>query len=765
MRRWIANVVVNVAARVVDKTFSYAVPDDWEIHRLLGSRVLVPFANRKLVGYVQSLTPVDVRPPGVSTVELKPLLEMLDSLPLLTPDLLALAEFISYRYAATRLQSIETMLPSLLRGMPRQKGKDSGAKAYPVLVRSASLSELQQALSSARANAHWLKKILADLMVDEEIALAKWAITPSHSSVQQLLERGLAQMQWREKPRLQAFYEELALSSETSTKSLPELTSAQQRTLAQLSQALAVKESKTFVLHGVTGSGKTEVYLRFIEQIVKAGGGAIVLVPEIALTPQMVEKFVSRFGSKVALLHSGLSDGERRDEWMRLRRGEACIAVGARSAIFAPVANLRLVVIDEEHEPTYKQEESPRYDTRQVALERARLCQAIVLLGSATPSLYAMNLAETGKARMLSLPQRANGRPLPTAQIIDMREELRNGHTSILSRALQEALTETLARREQTILFLNRRGYASFLLCRHCGEGVECPRCSIHLTLHRQGQTGGFRLTCHYCGYSTPAPERCPACAEAAMRPYGLGTQQVEDTLKELFPTARILRMDVDSTRRKGAHKDLLDKFMHQEADLLIGTQMIAKGLDFPNVTLVGVLNADSLLMVPDYRSEERTFQLLTQVAGRAGRAEKPGSVLIQTYRPEHHTIVAAARQDYNAFYQYERYQRLQYRYPPFCEIAAFLASHQEERYAKGAAERFFRELMRHPAPDGVVVLPASPAGLLRVEDRYRYQVVVKYPEWNNVRDWIIQAFDTVYERMRKIQGVCILDVSAGRIG
>ncbi|MCL6594058.1 MAG: primosomal protein N', partial [Alicyclobacillus sp.] len=489
----------------------------------------------------------------------------------------------------------------------------------------------------------------------------------------------------------------------------PPLTTWQQRAVEQLLQSLANGRFAEFVLHGVTGSGKTEVYLQVIARCLADGGGALVLVPEIALTPQLVQRFVGRFGEQVAVLHSALSAGERRDEWLRVRCGQARVVVGARSAVFAPVQGLRLVIVDEEHEPTYKQADSPRYDARAVARWRMERAGGTLVFGSATPSLAAMRQVEQGRASLLVLPQRANGRPLPPVQVVDMRAELRAGNRSLFSRALAEGLAAAVAAGRQAILFLNRRGFAAFLLCRHCGELLRCRHCDISLTLHHHGQRAW--LQCHYCGATAPAPTDCPACHEPALRPYGAGTQQVEQIVRERWPSWRVLRMDVDTTRRKGAHEALIDQFARGEADVLIGTQMVAKGLDFPNVVFVGVVSADTMLAVPDFQAAERTFHLLTQVSGRSGRADAPGQTVVQTYQPEHYAIQAAARHDYRAFYEQERKLRAAFQYPPFCELAVFLALHPQEHVAAGAARRFERELRRR-LPATATVWPAAPAGV-----------------------------------------------------
>lgn len=516
------------------------------------------------------------------------------------------------------------------------------------------------------------------------------------------------------------------------------------------------------VLHGVTGSGKTEVYLQAIEAVLAASGGAIVLVPEIALTPQMVSRFTERFHKQVAVLHSSLSAGERRDEWLRVRRGEARVVVGARSAVFAPVHALRLMIVDEAHEATYKQEESPHYDAREVAAWRARVQGAAVVYGSATPSMELLHAAETGRLRWVSMPFRVHRQAMPAVTVVDMRDELRAGNHHLFSEPLRRGLEEAVGAGRQAMLFLNRRGFSAFVLCRQCGSAAQCPNCDISLTLHRNG--GEQWLECHYCQFRQPVPELCEQCGEPAIRPFGVGTQQVEQIVRELWPAWRVLRMDVDTTRRKGAHRDGVAKVLDGQVDVLLGTQMIAKGLDFPNLSFVGVIAADTMLNVPDFRAAERTFSLLTQVIGRAGRTTEPGVTVIQTFRPDHYAVRAAANHDFSGFYPLETSFRQAFEYPPFCELTVFAANHEEESYARGAAARFERELRRSLPAQAAVVLPAAPSGIRRTKGQYRFQVVVKYSQWAQVRAALTTSFNTVSARMQPLGGHCSLDVNALRI-
>lgn len=509
------------------------------------------------------------------------------------------------------------------------------------------------------------------------------------------------------------------------------LTPHQEAAVRAVTGALDGRGPSTILIHGVTGSGKTEVYLRAIGEAVSRGKQAIVLVPEISLTPQTVERFAERFGDRIAVFHSGLSLGERYDEWRRVRAGAVDVAIGARSAVFAPFERLGLIVIDEEQENTYKQEDDPRYHAREVAEERARLSGAVVVLGSATPSVESYHAAVEGRIGLVKMPCRVDGSELPEVAVVDMREELRAGNRTVFSRRLLEAMRERLASRQQTILFLNRRGHSTFVLCRSCGHVMKCPSCDVSLTYH----LGEASLICHYCDFREPVPEVCPACGSKYIRHFGAGTEKIEEEVKRVFPEARVARMDVDTTRRKGSHERILSAFRRREVDILVGTQMIAKGLDFPGVTLVGVVSADTSLNLPDFRSPERTFQLLTQVAGRAGRGGTPGEVIVQTYSPDHYSIVCAASHDYESFYRHEIESRRRLGYPPFSHIVNIVAAAPTEPEAVRAintvTEGLYDALGGQEGAEraGIEVLGPSPAPIVRLRGRYRWRVALKGPD------------------------------------
>ena len=522
------------------------------------------------------------------------------------------------------------------------------------------------------------------------------------------------------------------------TEPLP-LTDEQQQAIEPILESIEKEKHDVFLLHGVTGSGKTEIYLQAIQEVINQGKEAIVLVPEISLTPQMVKRFKSRFGKNVAVMHSALSAGEKFDEWRKIQRKEVQVVVGARSAIFSPFENLGIIIIDEEHETTYKQEEQPRYHARDVAIYRGKKNDFPVVLGSATPTLESYARAAKGVYKLATLKKRTNEKPMPEVTTVDMRKELHAGNRTMFSRLLMEKMREALKKGEQIVLLLNRRGYSTFVMCRECGHVAECPHCDSALTYHKNNQ----RLKCHYCSFEEPVPNRCPECASNLIRYFGTGTQRVEEALLQLLPEARVIRMDVDTTRRKGAHEKLLRDFVEKKADILLGTQMIAKGLDFENVTLVGVLAADSMLHLPDFRSSEKTFQLLTQVSGRAGRHELTGEVIVQTYTPDHYSIELASKYDFETFYKKEMAMRRRFQYPPYYYLVLITVSDPNHVHAIQAAQRMVQLLEKRVSPQTVILGP-TPSPIARIKERYRYQCIIKYKREPELRRHIQQVTDFV---------------------
>jgi primosomal protein N' (replication factor Y) len=539
----------------------------------------------------------------------------------------------------------------------------------------------------------------------------------------------------------------------TGRDSAPVLNARQAEANAVIGDAMRRGEGETLLLFGVTGSGKTEVYLHAIDQARTAGRTAMLLVPEISLTAQVAAAVRRRLGERVAILHSALSDGERFDEWERLRRGEADVVVGPRSALFAPVKDPGLVILDEEHDGSYKQgERTPRYHSREVAPERARISGGCVVLGSATPSVETFHAGLTGRYRMLELPERVGSRPLPSVEIVDLRAEVKVRPGAIFSRRLEEGIGERLGRGEQVILFLNRRGYSAFLLCRDCGHVPRCPNCDVSLTLHRQ-RVGV--LLCHHCDYTRRAPSACEKCMGTRVRQFGVGTQRVEDTVRHLFPQARVARLDRDSITTKDAHTRIVGQVRDREIDILVGTQMVTKGFDFPGVTLVGVVTADVALNVPDFRAAERAFQLLTQVSGRAGRGDRPGEVVVQTFSPQHPSVQAASRHDYRGFFAQEIRTREELGYPPFGSLARCLVSHLEEAVTQGRIDAA-AELLRPVAEArGVQLLGPAPCPLGRLKERWRWHLLLKAPS----RDQIRAVLDEAWPQIQKRIGGVVVDV------
>lgn len=725
----VAQVIVEVPARNIDQSFDYLIPASLQSLVQIGSRVIVPFGKRKTQGYV-----IGLKPEEAVDFELKEIEQVLDPIPPLTEELIQLGAWMSREYICLQITALQAMLPSVLKSKTEKyvKMSHTGERVvdYRVVDRVTTRKlnyvrpkkgneELKKELAQLPANARKQREIIHFFTQQENPLplqeLLKLCQTSS-SVVQALVKKGILEVYEQEVRRDP--YEEQTFEQ---TSPLP-LTPEQNAALHQITLALDKREHQTFLLHGVTGSGKTEVYLQAIAHALKQGKEAILLVPEISLTPQMVERFKGRFGQQVAVLHSGLSSGERYDEWRKILEGKAKVAIGARSALFAPFKKLGLIIIDEEHESTYKQEENPRYHARDIAIFRGKYHHAPVILGSATPSLESYARAQKGIFTLLTLKERVNKRPLPSVTIVDMRQELHKGNRTMFSQVLYEKIGERLARKEQIVLFLNRRGFSTFVMCRDCGYVVNCPHCDISLTYHKVNETH----RCHYCGYAEGAISHCPACQSKQIRFFGTGTQRVEEELYKYFPGIKVIRMDVDTTNKKGAHQRFIQAFKNREADCLLGTQMIAKGLDFEHVTLVGVISADSLLYIPDFRAAEKTFQLLTQVSGRAGRHQLPGEVVIQTYTPEHYSIQLAAKHDYSGFYREEMKARFLRGYLPFYYLALVTFSHEDLPYLVKIAQHS-ADWLRKQLDNTTQVLGPVPSSIPRVKDRYRYQCMIKY--------------------------------------
>lgn len=790
----VAAVIVDVPGRETDRPFDYLIPDELQEEVEIGSRVLVPFGRQSRMGYVVDL------PEEANTTRLRSIVSVMDLTPPLTPELVKLAEWMAERYLCLRITSLHAMVPAVLKGRyqrmlrlhPHFRRETVLPRAEEKLIEKLHQVEelpLESALSYEGITRALIRRLVAEerLIIEERIGdrstrkrfryltpllsskklldavrelppqatrqkevLLFFANHPqsiawpelmsqlnvTRSSVDRLVEKGW--FIWEEREILRDPYTDRSFKQ---TQPLS-LTEEQQHAYDSIVSSLQAKVYQPILLHGVTGSGKTEIYLQAIAETLQRGREAIVLVPEISLTPQMVERFKGRFGKQVAVLHSRLSDGERFDEWRKIRSGQVQVAIGARSAIFAPFRNLGLIIIDEEHESSYKQVENPKYHAREVAIQRGKLHGAPVVLGTATPAVESYYLAQIGGYQHILLKERVGGRPLPQVEVVDMRDELRQGNRSMFSSSLRQALIDCIDRGEQAVVFLNRRGFSTFVMCRECGETIECPHCDISLTYHHTNRT----VRCHYCGYAEPVPAKCPHCQSKHIRYFGTGTQRVEEELVRHFPGIRVIRMDVDTTNRKGAHEKLLTAFGAGKADVLLGTQMIAKGLDFPRVTVVGIIAADTMLHLPDFRAAERTFQLITQVSGRAGRHERPGRVVIQTYNPEHYSVDLAARGEVEQFYRQECKVRKIHRYPPFCGLFSLLFSHPNRATAMKAGYEAGRMLSSN-LPSDVEVLGPVPASIPRMKDRYRFQIMVKYPNQST-------AIDRLILLLRKIEGM-----------
>lgn len=701
-----AQVIVDLSAEALDRVFTYTVPEGMEVSP--GQLVAVPFGPRVREGFVVSLADACDLPPE----KLKPLLRPVREEPVVLPDLMELAEWMHVRYLCNLVDALRLMLPAEMRG----------GRVREKTVRHARLTLGGEALEAFIENNRRAPK---QLSVIERLRKGDAETGQlDAAALRSLVKKGAVQVYEGETRRTP-----LLLAGGERARD-PEPMPEQRAAVARLTAALE-SEGGRFLLHGVTGSGKTEVYIRLIRRAMELGRTAIVLVPEIALTPQMVTWLHGRFGGDAAVLHSALSAGERFDEWRRIRAGEARVVIGARSAIFAPLQNIGVIVVDEEHETSYQSDRRPRYDAREVAWKRAAQHGAVLVLGSATPSVSTYMRAMPGvrtenRLELVELRQRVKGRPMPEVEVVDMRGEFERGNRSIFSARLSAGLRRCLDEGHQAMLFINRRGHSTFVSCRACGYVVKCDQCDVTMTWHKSENV----LRCHYCGKTLPPPVRCPQCGSGYIKYFGAGTQKVQEEVRRLFPDARVARMDVDTTREKDAHARILARFRSGEANVLVGTQMIAKGLDFPNVALVGVVAADMSLNLPDYRSVERTFQLITQVAGRAGRAEVPGRVIVQTYEPDHYGIQLAAAQDYRAFFTRESAYRRAAMYPPFTVIARIVYSGKDEARVRAAAEgdeaRLRAYLDGTDARDDVIQLAATQAPIRQIRGEHRWQLLLK---------------------------------------
>ena len=709
MAKLYANIIVDISQEKLDRSFSYLVPEAMHSQIHVGDVVEIPFGkgNRITKGYVLELTGTiqydESKMKSVQKILVKTQTTRKDRL-------VALASWMRDTYGSTMIQALKTVIPV------KKKVKQKEKRTLMLLL---SQDEIEGKLEfykkkNQKARYRLLQALAEEKEIPYEIAIEKLNITPS-------VIRAMEEQKVLKTESMLVYRNPIHQESQGRYNII--LNPEQQRIV----DAIWEDESHMVsMIHGVTGSGKTEIYMELIARTIAENRQAIVLIPEIALTYQTVMRFYRRFGDRISIIHSRLSAGEKYDQFQRAENGDIDIMIGPRSALFTPFPRPGLVIIDEEHESSYKSETTPRYHARETAIELARMERAKVILGSATPSLEAYYRAKKGEYALYTLNRRARSSILPEVSVVDMREELKNGNRSIISDALKEQIEKKLQSEEQIMLFLNRRGYAGFLSCRSCGHVIKCPHCDVSLSVHNYG-----RMICHYCGYEEKRPEVCPKCGSTFISTFGIGTQQVEQVVRKIFPHARVLRMDMDTTRTKNGHEKILSAFQNQEADILIGTQMIVKGHDFPNVTLVGILAADLSLYADDYKAGERTFQLLTQAAGRAGRGEKQGNVIIQTYDPEHYCIQASAKQDYQAFYEEEMSYRMLADYPPAVFMISIHGSGKDEEHLQKAMEYLVKVTERMPEKKAVKIFGPVSESIGKIQDEYRKVIYIKAEEQN----------------------------------
>jgi primosomal protein N' (replication factor Y) len=708
-----ADIIIDISHENLDKTYQYAIPEELSLSALIGSLVVVPFGlgNRLINGYIVGLS----NEPKISIDKIKPINSIVEGAPLIESHLIYLAYWIKESFGGTMNDALRTVMPV------RKAVKAKEQKTIVPIKSNEDLSLIyeEQNRKNNVARVRLLKSLIGKGNLDYDEAVKglkisrptiKWMIDNKIIKIERKhLYRNPINKQDRELTRLKLNYE-------------------QQTIVNSITRDYNDGKRNTCLIHGITGSGKTEVYMEIISEVISKGKQAIVLIPEIALTYQTVNRFYERFGDRISILNSRMSDGERYDQSLRAKKGEIDIMIGPRSALFTPFKNLGLIIIDEEHESTYKSETTPKYHSVEVAIKRAELTGAFVVLGSATPSLESYQKALTGEYKLYTLTKRAKEANPPKIWVVDLREELKEKNRSIFSRKLKCLMEDKLSRKEQIMIFINRRGFSGFVSCRSCGHVMKCSHCDISLTYHANG-----KLVCHYCGYNVKMPKLCPTCGSRYIAAFGTGTQKVEEMVRREFPHARVLRMDTDTTKNKGGHQKIIEAFADHKADILVGTQMIVKGHDFPLVSLVGIIAADLSLYAGDFRASERTFQLLSQAAGRAGRDAIPGEVVIQTYHPNHYSIIAAAKGSYKEFYEQEILYRRLMQYPPVAHILLVLITSKEEDKAERAISHMgeaLREYLKTKDLSSHLIGPA-PAGLAMAKDLYRRLIYIKDEDYN----------------------------------
>ena len=824
-----AKVIVDVSSSQVDRPFDYFIPDDLVNQVCVGSKVIVTFKNRKIEGYVIEISnKLDY----AENDKLKPIISVIEDSQTIPHDLIILSKWASEKYVAPMINCLHTCIPASVKGSKLRRSVYLTQKNYEDVtglkrkildqidsIRDYASFELSF-LKTSKVDRKAFSKAMCEMAQDGYIEISSELKRASargasvkgvcSNSPDTLLSdaENIAKRKPAQSRVLRCFHELCkgeanysisvsdlanqvgvtssvikALISEGTLRQVDidvkrdplagkyferfkghELTSDQRTCVEEVTSVMDENRSEVFLLHGVTGSGKTEVYLRILEHAVSVGKKGVLLVPDISLTPQMVKSVKSRFGSRVAILHSRLSHGERYDEWMRARLGEVDIVVGVRSAVFAPLENIGVIIVDEEHDSSYKQSESPHYSAREVAIKRGEIQNAVVLLGSATPSIETYYKTSIGEYRKLVIDKRIDDKSMPRVFLIDMREEFKRGNRSLFSNELTYAMSERLISKEQVILFMNRRGYSTFVLCRECGSVLRCPNCDVALVYHAKDED----MTCHYCDHKERVPQECRECGSTKIKYFGAGTERVEEEVKKFFPEARVLRMDLDTTRTKDAHARILGQFANGEADVLVGTQMIAKGLDIHNVTLVGVVAADTMLNLPDFRSAERTFQLISQVAGRAGRGKISGDVIVQSYSPDHYSLRYAAEHDYAGFYYEEIKGRISHGYPPLRNIMRLLITSSDSQLVEMEISNLYRELVklsfdnfnlnftRYEAAlnnltdfegrDIHIALPSA-APIPKIAGKYRWHIILRSKYEDKLASLVRQAVKVVNKR------------------
>ena len=705
----IAEIVINRSAKRLNRTFDYKIPKELEELIMIGSTVLVPFGKSEnlVEGYVIGIKEkTDFEVKSISKIKHN-----------LSKNQIELAKWMAKRYFCNISDCIRQMLtPGTKSKIEKNNIQD---KTINMVYLKKSIDEIQFDIDMGKIKSEKQKKILQFLKSNEGVTIPEIEMfTGGTRAIIKTLEKN----QYIEIVEKKVERNPLANKDVKKTKNL-KLTEEQEKAFNQVKEKIIVNEYEQFLLYGVTGSGKTEIYLQLIGEVLERGKTAIILVPEISLTPQMINRFISRFNkSEIAVLHSKLSIGERYDEWNKIKEGKAKIVIGARSAIFAPVKDIGIIIIDEEHDSSYKSEAVPKYDAKEIAKKLAEENRCPLILGSATPDLSTYYKTIQNEIKLLKLTKRANNSNLPNVEIIDLKMELANGNRSMLSFKLHDKIEENLKLKRQTILFLNRRGYSTFIMCRECGYTIKCKNCDISMTYHKSEN----KLKCHYCGYEKNVVTTCPKCNSTKIRYFGTGTQKLEQEINKLFPNASTIRMDIDTVTKKNSHEEILNKFKNENIDILIGTQMVVKGHHFPNVTLVGVIAADSSLNIDDYRANERTFQLLTQVAGRAGREKLEGQVIIQTYNPDNFSILCAKEQNYEKFFETEIALRKQLNYPPFCDIILIGFNSIEETEIIKVSEYVYKYLIKNLEGQDFKILKPMPSPIDKIQKRFRWRIIIK---------------------------------------